>query len=296
MTLTFDRDLPTLSAGDEIVFASPDMRGSGSSIEDNVVEDTTGRIYLGGLEDVVVQRNVVRRVSNAGINVSEVTVPAAGGALPSHGITIQSNSVENVLGPQASGTGGAIVNQAAIVVSSNDANFNFVSEPVNSNISILSNYIAGSGRGGIWVGEVNGGEVNDNVIVRWNQYPELPVWGVAPFPQDFAEPLVTRFSQKLSTLHNVIEAASELDGAVTLSPSSKSVGAEGSAGSISVLANVPGFSWRATSDSAWLTITAGASGTGNGTVRYAVVENSSGSPRTGTITIAGVAFTVQQAP
>jgi hypothetical protein len=296
MTLTFDRDLPALAAGDEMVFADADMRGAGSSIEDNVVENIPyGRgIYLGGIENVVVQRNVIRGTSNAGINVSELTVPAGGGGLPAHGITIQSNSIENVLGPQASGAGGASVNQAAIVVASNDQNFDFVSAPVSSNISILNNYIAGSGRGGIWIGELNYGEVNNNVIVRWNQHPELPVWGDAPFPQDFAQPLVMRFSQNLNTSNNVMQATSNLTGAVNLSPSSGAPGANGSVGSIAVQANVPDFSWTAISDSAWLTTTQGDSGTGNGTIQYAVAANTTGSPRSGTITIAGVVFTVMQ--
>jgi hypothetical protein len=296
MTLTFDRDLPALAAGDEMVFASPQMRGSGSSIEDNIVEDIPyGRgMYLDGLENVVIQRNVIRGTSNAGINVSELTVPAGGGGLPAHGITIQSNSIENVLGPQASGAGGAGVNQAAIVISSNDQNFDFVSQPVNSNISILNNYVVGSGRGGIWIGELNYGEVNNNVIVRWNQHPELPVSGDAPFPQDFAQPLVTRFDQNVNTSNNMMQPTSSLTGPVTLSPSSASPSAKSSAGSIAVHANVPDFSWIATSDSAWLSTTEGDSGVGDGTVQYAVTENTTGSPRTGTITIAGVAFTVRQ--
>jgi hypothetical protein len=36
MTLTFDRDLPSLAAGDQMAFASADMRGSGSSAEDSL--------------------------------------------------------------------------------------------------------------------------------------------------------------------------------------------------------------------------------------------------------------------
>ncbi len=87
MTLTFDRDLPSRVQGDEMVFAAADIRGSGSSIEDNLIENVPGRIYLGGLENVIVQRNVIRGASNSGINVSDVTVLVGGGGAPSHGIT-----------------------------------------------------------------------------------------------------------------------------------------------------------------------------------------------------------------
>ena len=46
---------------------------------------------------------------------------------------------------------------------------------------------------------------------------------------------------------------------------------------------------------AWITVTGGGSGTGNGTVTYTVAANTSASPRTGTLTIAGRTVTVTQA-
>jgi hypothetical protein len=252
-------------------------------------------MFLGGLENVVIQRNVIRRSPNAGINVFQVTVPNGGSGVPSHGVTIQSNAIEDVLGPAATGAGGAAGTQAAIIVNSNDPNFDFIPAPVNSNISIVNNYVAGSGRAGIWIGELAAGKVTGNVIVRWNQHPELPVWGDNPFPQDFAEPLVERFSQNLDTAGNLIQMDSSLTGPVTLNPASTNLGRHRSEGSIAVQANVPGFAWTAVSDSAWLTVADGASGSGDGTVTYSVAANRSGSGRTGTIRIAGVAFTVTQA-
>jgi len=296
VNLTFDRDLPSVPPGDGLVFGAPDMRGGGSSIEDNLVEDSFGRgMFLGGLENVVIQRNVIRRLPNTGINVFQVTVPNAGSGVPSHGITIQSNSIEDVLGPAATGAGGAAATQAAIIVNSNDPNFDFITSPVNSNISIVSNYVAGSGRAGIWIGEVDTGEVSNNVIVRWNQHPELPVWGDNPFPDDFAQPLVERFSQNLDTANNLIEMDSTLSGPVSLTPSSATIRRRRSEGSITVKANVPNFAWTAVSDSDWLTVVDGGSGSGYGTVAYSVAPNRSVSPRTGTITVAGVPFTLTQA-
>jgi len=68
---------------------------------------------------------------------------------------------------------------------------------------------------------------------------------------------------------------------------------QGGAGSIQFSVNDQGFVWAATSDSPWLRIT-NATGTGNGTVSYAVDANPDGASRTGTITIAGQTFTVTQ--
>jgi hypothetical protein len=53
-------------------------------------------------------------------------------------------------------------------------------------------------------------------------------------------------------------------------------------------------SWTATANVAWLTILGGTTGTGNGTVSFSVAENPDAAPRTGTLTIAGQTFTVNQ--
>src|SRR5439155_3729167 len=56
-----------------------------------------------------------------------------------------------------------------------------------------------------------------------------------------------------------------------------------------------GCNWTASSGATWITITAGTSGSGNGTVYYSVAANTSTTSRSGSLTIAGKAFTVSQA-
>jgi hypothetical protein len=56
-----------------------------------------------------------------------------------------------------------------------------------------------------------------------------------------------------------------------------------------------GCGWTAASNASWITITAGASGTGNGTTSYRVTANTSTSPRVGFLTVAGASITVTQA-
>ena len=80
----------------------------------------------------------------------------------------------------------------------------------------------------------------------------------------------------------------------TISPTSKSFTSAGGSGSVSVTAGA-GCSRTATSNAAWVTITAGSSGTGNGTVSYTVASNTGTTSRTGTLTIAGKTFTITQA-
>ncbi len=55
-----------------------------------------------------------------------------------------------------------------------------------------------------------------------------------------------------------------------------------------------GCAWTAQSHDGWITVTAGASGTGPGAVTYSVAANSSSAKRTGTLTIAGKTHTVTQ--
>jgi hypothetical protein len=53
--------------------------------------------------------------------------------------------------------------------------------------------------------------------------------------------------------------------------------------------------WTSVSNASWITITAGASGTGNGATTYRVAANSTPGTRTGTLTVAGRTVTVTQA-
>jgi hypothetical protein len=79
-----------------------------------------------------------------------------------------------------------------------------------------------------------------------------------------------------------------------LSAGSAQRGPGAETGTVGVTATA-GCPWTAASNANWIAITAGATGTGNGTLSYAVIPNASTSARVGTISIAGVTFTVNQA-
>ena len=79
----------------------------------------------------------------------------------------------------------------------------------------------------------------------------------------------------------------------SISPTSKSFISSGGGGAVSVTVQND-CPWTAASNAGWITITAGTSGSGNGTVDYSVASNSSASLRTGNMTIAGKTFTVTQ--
>ena len=93
---------------------------------------------------------------------------------------------------------------------------------------------------------------------------------------------------------NLEEAINSLTGCTySIDPTSADFSASGGTGSVDVTTQ-SGCAWTATSNDSWIHITSGSSGTGSGTVNYSVDENT-GSARTGTMTIAGQTFTVNQA-
>jgi hypothetical protein len=75
--------------------------------------------------------------------------------------------------------------------------------------------------------------------------------------------------------------------------SAAGLGAGAGSGSVGVSA-ASGCPWTASSNASWITVSSGASGNGAGVVTYAAQANT-GATRTGTLTIAGRAFTVTQA-
>lgn len=78
-----------------------------------------------------------------------------------------------------------------------------------------------------------------------------------------------------------------------ITPTSQTISASANTGSVNVAVNT-GCAWTTSSNAAWLSITSGASGNGNGTVNYAAAANPSVTARTGTLTLAGLTFTVTQ--
>ncbi|HVN77534.1 MAG TPA: YCF48-related protein, partial [Terriglobia bacterium] len=80
----------------------------------------------------------------------------------------------------------------------------------------------------------------------------------------------------------------------SISQTSQVFDSSGGTGSVTVNASV-GCSWTASSNVAWVTVSSGTSGNGNGMVYFSVSSNSSTNLRTGILTVAGQTFTITQA-
>jgi hypothetical protein len=204
--LAFDRDLPTIAAGYGMVFANAPDRGAGSSIEGNEVQEISfGRgVYIAGAEGVIVEHNKIGHTSNAGIgvfqNVTAYPCP------PSHNITIQLNDLLGSLGPMASGSGTQIAAGAVLVASIDQTNA-YAASPVNTDITIRGNRIVDSGRSAIWIGDLDGGDIEGNTIDNWYRHSNFPLFGVnaqtaAMLQQDFTNPIVNHYSSDLQMQNN----------------------------------------------------------------------------------------------
>ncbi len=99
--------------------------------------------------------------------------------------------------------------------------------------------------------------------------------------------------QMLETIGYTISGTLPTPCTYSILPTNASFGTAGGPGSVNVDASPNTCTRTATSNASWLTITSGATGTGDGAVNYSVAANTGGS-RSGTLTIAGQTFTVNQ--
>jgi hypothetical protein len=79
----------------------------------------------------------------------------------------------------------------------------------------------------------------------------------------------------------------------SISPENRTSPAAGETLTVNVTTQA-GCNWTAASNSNFINVTSGASGTGNGTVALSVLSNGSGVPRVGTVTIAGLTLAITQ--
>jgi hypothetical protein len=132
----------------------------------------------------------------------------------------------------------------------------------------------GSGAAAFTVAPNSGAERTGTLTIGGQTYTVIQAGSASPVPPPVPPPATCSFA---------------------ITPTSSSIGAAG-ANSVSVaVTTTSSCSWTAVSNDAWISITSGTSGTGNGAVQFRVAANSGSAPRTGTMTIAGQTFTVSQA-
>lgn len=144
-----------------------------------------------------------------------------------------------------------------------------------------------------------GGGINDFGKLGANGGSATRTWNVAapsalgPFQMAAAIGSVSYGETYLTSANLTLSSTNSLC-TITLGGTAQSISSASASGSLSISATSSNCGWTATSNAGWLTITGGASGTGNGAVNYSVTANTSSSPRTAVITVAGATFTITQ--
>ncbi|MEW6127725.1 MAG: BACON domain-containing carbohydrate-binding protein [Acidobacteriota bacterium] len=132
-----------------------------------------------------------------------------------------------------------------------------------------------------WVTIISGANGTGNGAVKYS---------VAANPTTNARSTVIVVGKKI---HRITQAGGTPVCNYTISPTSQTYPVTGGSGSVTVTTTT-GCNWTAVSNAAWITITSGASGSGSGAVNYTVASNAGNPSRSGTLTIAGRTFTVNQ--
>lgn len=149
---------------------------------------------------------------------------------------------------------------------------------VNVNAASHCTWTAASDRG--WMSITSGASGTGNGVVN--------VSLTANPSEDTRTGTLTIAGQAVSVREDGLQACS-----FEISPGSASFNDESGTGTFAVAAAAR-CGWSATSNAAWLRVTSGSPGTGNGTVSYALDGNRDVNPRVGTIAVADRAFTVTQ--
>ena len=134
-----------------------------------------------------------------------------------------------------------------------------------------------------WVTVVSGGEGTGSGVVRLQ---------VPPNPAAARTGAVRIADQTL--IVDQSPAASVPTCSDSLAPVSRSVAAHSGEVTVEVRTDV-GCAWSAMSHAPWIGVLSGQTGAGPGSVRLAIATNAAAAPRTGTVTVGGIGFSIEQA-
>jgi uncharacterized protein (TIGR03437 family) len=248
------------------------------------------RANFRNVSNVILSSAVIGPVTAADRNnVTGLLLRAATGALP-----MGTRSIEVVLEmTRVSGSANdAYADSLSLVLSASAGCAYSVNPPTQS-------FGASGGTGAVSVITNSGCSWNATSNVTWITITSGAV-GIGNGSVSYTVAASTSPSSRTGTLtiagqtHTVTQAGTGPTCGYTLSAASASAPAGGGTGSVTVT-TTSACSWTAISNASWITITSGFSGTGSGTVNYSVAANTTGSSRTGTLSITGLTYTVTQA-
>lgn len=237
ITLMLDHTIAGLQANFGVTPSDPALRGSGSVISGNLVQEEVfvRGIYTPGVENVTVTDNMTESTNGPGILVEQdegLSYSYKTG--PSSGIVIKNNIVDHALGFGTPSVG-MLDGAAAINIVAYNQNFAWVSATPLSNISITGNFVTNSVRTGIRMENVTGGQLTGNTILNYALQPNDYLWylpacceTLAQVQADFMQPVLVTNSASVTNSNNTttgpwIANVSNADGGYRLAPESIAV-------------------------------------------------------------------------
>jgi uncharacterized protein (TIGR03437 family) len=212
ITLTLDHTIP-LQANFGVTPSDPNLRGSGTVISGNLVqEETFARgIYPAGVANITVADNMTEATNGPGILIEQdesLTYDYKTG--PSSGITVKNNIVDN---PMGFGTPGLqlSVASAGIRAWAYDKSFDQVKTSTLTNIAVTNNFVTNSVHSGIRLDNVSTGQITGNTVLNYGTdptsfpfYPPGCCETLAQWQTEFGQAIVSSSDTALNNANNTI--------------------------------------------------------------------------------------------
>jgi hypothetical protein len=232
ITLTLDHAV-SVKQNFGVAINDPDLRGSGTLISGNLVDQQTfGRgVYPAGVANVTISNNMLEATDGGGILVEQDEgLPYNYKTGPSSSITIKNNIVDNALGFGVPSYN-VLSYAGAINIVAYDENFNWVKTASMPNINVTNNFVTNSVGSGIRVENVNGGSVTGNLVLNYGLDPTNYLWYLAPgetaaqIESELKQPVVVVNSTGVANSNNTTSGSyvanlSNADGSYRVAPGS----------------------------------------------------------------------------
>ncbi len=206
-TFIFDRDLPANLAGSVMYSTDASQNGGNTVIERNTVQSQSccKGFYIQGLANSSIRGNYIRHSSWSGFFILQALAVAGDPpTAPPMNLSVARNVIDgtNIKSDWWWFEFGAI--QTVTLTSLYDL---MAGSPL-SNINLTDNFIADSGRSGVWLGNTAGGSVSGNYVLDANGRPDLAN-AYPPRLGDALRPIVVdTTSSGVVTANNVVDNTS----------------------------------------------------------------------------------------
>jgi hypothetical protein len=205
-TFTFDRDLPGSLVGTVVYSTDPVQNGANSVLERSTVQSQSccKGVYIQGLANSTIRGNYLRHAAWSGVFMLQSMAIGDPPTAPPMNLSISRNVIDgtNIKSDWWWFEFGAI--QTVTLTSLYDL---MAGSPL-SNINVTDNFIADSGRSGVWLGNTVGGSVSRNYVLDANVRPDLAN-AYQPRVGDALRPLVVdTTSSGVVTAGNVVDNTS----------------------------------------------------------------------------------------